>query len=40
LKLPDVRQRFRDDAPGTVVAFSVTRGGKPAELKITLRDQI
>jgi hypothetical protein len=40
LKLPDVRQRFRDDAPGTVVALGVTRAGKPVDLKITLRDQI
>ena len=38
--LPDLRMRLRDDAPGTVVTFTVLRAGKPADLRITLRDQI
>ncbi len=38
--LPDIRQRFRDDAAGTAVTLTVLRDGKPADLKVTLRDQI
>ena len=38
--LPTLRQRLRDDKPGTVVRLTVTRDGKASELKVTLRDQI
>ncbi|MEJ1968760.1 MAG: aspartyl protease family protein [Rhizomicrobium sp.] len=40
LDLPALRQRLRDEAPGTVVTFAVLRDGKPTDLKVTLRDQI
>ncbi|MEI9889111.1 MAG: aspartyl protease family protein [Rhizomicrobium sp.] len=37
LLLPDVRQRLRNDAPGTVVTFTLTTG---KAVTITLKDQI
>ncbi|MEI9997306.1 MAG: aspartyl protease family protein [Rhizomicrobium sp.] len=40
LVLPEVRQRFRDDAPGTAVTLTVLRDGKPTRLVVTLRDLI
>ncbi len=40
LKLYDVRQMLRDDAPGTVVTFSVKAGGAMKDVKVTLRDLI
>jgi hypothetical protein len=38
--LPDMRYRMRNDPPGKVVSFTVTRDGKPLTLNVTLRDQI
>jgi putative serine protease PepD len=38
--LPDMRYRMRNDPPGTVVSFTVTRDGKPLTLNVSLRDQI
>jgi hypothetical protein len=40
LKLYDLRQELRDDAPGTVVALTVKRGGETKDVRITLRDLI
>jgi hypothetical protein len=40
IALPDARQSFRDDPAGTVVTLSLERAGKPAEIKVTLKDQI
>lgn len=37
LSLPELRQRLRDDAPGTVVTLTLA-GGK--DIKVTLKDQI
>ena len=37
LSLPDIRQRLRTDAPGTVVHLNLA-GGK--DVTVTLRDQI
>lgn len=36
----DLRQRLRNDAPGTVVAVSLKRGGESKDVKLTLRDLI
>ena len=38
--LYDLRQRLRNDAPGTVVEFAVKRGDKTETCKVTLRDLI
>jgi predicted aspartyl protease len=40
LSLPDLRYRFRNDAPGTVVTFAVTRGTETKDVRVTLRDLI
>jgi hypothetical protein len=40
LHLYDVRERLRDDAPGTVVRLSIRRGGETKQFAITLRDLI
>jgi len=40
LKLYEVRQMLRDEAPGTVVTFAVKRGGETKDLAVTLRDLI
>jgi hypothetical protein len=40
LKLYALRQRLRDDKPGTVIDFTVLRGGKAMPIKVTLRDLI
>ncbi|MBV9331996.1 MAG: PDZ domain-containing protein, partial [Alphaproteobacteria bacterium] len=40
IALPDLRYRLRNDAPGTVVRFSVMRGTKTKQAAITLRDLI
>ena len=40
LKLYDVRQRFRDDAPGTAVKFSVKQGTATKDVYVILRDLI
>jgi hypothetical protein len=40
LDLPTLRQRLRDDAPGTLLTLTVLRDGKAADLRVTLRDQI
>jgi len=40
LKLYDVRQKLRDEAPGTVVNFTVTRGSESKNIAVTLRDLI
>ena len=40
LKLYDVRKQLRDEAPGTIVRFTVRRGGEQKDLAITLRDLI
>lgn len=40
IALPDLRYRFRNDAVGTVVTFSVKRGGETKDIHVTLRDLI
>lgn len=40
VKLPDLRKTLRTAKPGTVVTFTVTRDGKPKDIKVTLRDLI
>ena len=40
LKLYEVRQMLRDEAPGTAVTFSVKRGDQTSDVKVTLRDLI
>lgn len=40
LRLSDIRKRLRNDAPGTIVTFTVNRGGKLQDIKVTLRDLI
>jgi S1-C subfamily serine protease len=40
LKLYDLRQMLRDEAPGTIVTFTVKRGGETKDVRITLRDLI
>jgi S1-C subfamily serine protease len=40
LKLYEVRQRLRDQAPGTVVKFAVKRGSEAKDVAVTLRDLI
>lgn len=40
LKLYDLRERLRDDKPGTVVDFTVQHGNKTRQVKVTLRDLI
>lgn len=40
IKLYNLRRRLRDDAPGTVVNFTVKRGGETRTIKVTLRDLI
>jgi S1-C subfamily serine protease len=40
LKLPDVRGKLRTAEPGTVVTFTVNRGGASKDVKVTLRDLI
>jgi hypothetical protein len=40
LKLYDVRQKLRDEAPGTVVNFTVMRGSESKNIAVTLRDLI
>jgi hypothetical protein len=40
IHLYDLRQRLRDDPPGTVVSFTVKRGEKTQTIKVTLRDLI
>jgi hypothetical protein len=40
IKLYDLRRRLRDDAPGTVVDFTVKRGGKTRDVKVTLKNLI
>ncbi|MGB8602303.1 MAG: aspartyl protease family protein [Rhizomicrobium sp.] len=40
LSLADTRKRLRNDAPGTKIDFSISRGGKTKNTTITLRDQI
>jgi hypothetical protein len=39
-KLPQLRKMLRTAKPGTVVTFTVTRDGKPKDIKVTLRDLI
>jgi hypothetical protein len=38
--LPDLRKHLRNDAPGTVVTFTVKRDGGTKDVKVTLRDLI
>lgn len=38
IALYDLRQRFRDDPPGTVVRLTLKRGNGAIEVRITLRD--
>lgn len=38
--LPELRARLRNDAPGTVVHFGVSRAGKTTDVAVTLRDLI
>lgn len=40
LKLYEVRQMLRDEAPGTAVRFAVRRGGETKDVTVTLRDLI
>jgi hypothetical protein len=40
LKLYDVRKDLRDEAPGTVVTFTVRRGDSQSTVPVTLRDLI
>jgi S1-C subfamily serine protease len=40
IHLYDLRQRLRDDPPGTVVSFTVKRGENTKTIKVTLRDLI
>jgi PDZ domain/Aspartyl protease len=40
IPLYDLRQRLRDDAPGTVVVFTVKSGSTTRDVKVTLRDLI
>jgi C-terminal processing protease CtpA/Prc len=40
LKLYEVRKRLRDEGPGTVVTFTVRRGGAQKAVAVTLRDLI
>ncbi|MDE3116385.1 MAG: aspartyl protease family protein [Pseudomonadota bacterium] len=40
IKLYDLRQRLRDDDPGTEIYFTVMRGGTAKMLEITLENQI
>lgn len=40
IKLYDLRQRLRDDEPGTEIYFTVMRGKGAKMLEITLKDQI
>ena len=40
IKLYDLRQRLRDEAPGTVVSLTIQRGGKARQIKLTLKDLI
>ena len=38
--LTDLRQRLRNDPPGTILTFTVKRGGTQHDVKVTLRDLI
>lgn len=40
IHLYDLRQRLRNDAPGTVVKFSVRRGSLKKDISVTLRDLV
>lgn len=40
IHLYDLRQRLRNDPPGTVVNFVIKRGAKIETVKVTLRDLI
>jgi membrane-associated protease RseP (regulator of RpoE activity) len=40
LKVYEVRQMLRDQAPGTVVKFAVKRGSETKDVAVTLRDLI
>jgi len=40
IALPDLRYRFRNEAPGTVVTFAVKRGSETKDIRVTLRDLI
>lgn len=40
IPLYDMRQRLRDEAPGTVVRFTLKRGGETKDVALTLRDLI
>ncbi len=40
LKLYELRQRLRDEAPGTIVKFTVKRGSETKEISVTLQDLI
>ncbi|HEY5336768.1 MAG TPA: aspartyl protease family protein [Rhizomicrobium sp.] len=40
IPLYEIRSQLRNDAPGTVVTFSVRRGADTRDIKITLRDLI
>jgi Aspartyl protease/PDZ domain len=40
VRLYELRQRLRDEPPGTAVTFAVQRGGQSKDVKVTLRDLI
>ena len=40
IALPDLRYRFRNEAPGTVMTFAVRRGSETKDIRVTLRDLI
>ena len=39
-EVPDMRARLRNDAPGTVVKFTVKRGSETKDISVTLKDLI
>jgi len=40
LPVYELRERLRNEAPGTVVHFGVKRGGETKDVAVTLRDLI
>jgi len=40
MNLPELREKLRNDAPATVVKFTVKRGGETKDVSVTLKDLI
>ena len=40
MNLPELREKLRNDAPGTVVKFTVKRGGETKDVSVALKDLI